>query len=564
MVPTVCFYIDTIYRYKRRRGDNRLLITVSNVLALLTLSSTFVLQVLYALCVLGVSLYGMHAFWLVWQLCRRTTPTLDAPPLPTDDAAALPRVTVQLPLYNEMHVVERLIDACARLDYPRHLLQIQVLDDSDDGTTELAERRALLWRSRGVWIEVVRRAERSGYKAGALAYALPFATGDFIAIFDADFVPPAHFLRALLPRFFAPGGESVAFVQGRWAHLNASFSPLTGAQALAIDGHFVVEQGGRQAAGYCFGFNGSAGIWRRACLDDAQVGGWQADTLCEDLDLSYRAQLAGWQPLYCNKVEAPAEIPPQLIAFKRQQFRWAKGSVQTLRKLGARVWQSEWPLDVRLMALYHLGAYLMHPLLLGLLLFTLPLVLLDASPAWPLTYFSLASLGPPLLYAIAQRRLHGRAWHTRYRALPLLTLLGLGLSVNNTLAVIEALRGRRSDDGGVFLRTPKFRVTSSDAERAASSAWQASHYRLPLDRAFWGESVLLVCTLAAVVATVARGNWWSLPLLLLYAFSFASVAAIGLWQALPERATPMRTPTESPTSESERFGRDLVKSTAEK
>ncbi|MEZ4656003.1 MAG: glycosyltransferase [Caldilineaceae bacterium] len=260
-----------------------------------------------------------------------------------EDAYDWPQVTIQLPIFNERHVVERLIDACAAMHYPRARLQMQVLDDSTDLTSMLIQRRVQQLQDAGYRVEHLQRADRTGYKAGALAHALASATGDFIVIFDADFAPPPDFLLQTLPHF--QQDERIGFVQARWGHLNYEYSPITRSQALALDGHFLVEQAGRQAAGYAFGFNGSAGVWRRACIEDEQVGGWHIDTLCEDLDLSYRAQLAGWRPLFVNYVVAPAEIPPQLSGFKRQQFRWAKGSIQTLLKCAPHIRRSSWPLD---------------------------------------------------------------------------------------------------------------------------------------------------------------------------------------------------------------------------
>jgi cellulose synthase/poly-beta-1,6-N-acetylglucosamine synthase-like glycosyltransferase len=295
-----------------------------------------VLQTLYSLGVLGLTIYGGNALWLTWQRLRlRRQPPL----LPCTPATRWPAVTIQLPIYNEHHVAERLIDACAWLEYPSDLLQIQVLDDSTDETQQLVHRRVHYWQRKGVNITVINRVDRTGFKAGALAQAFAQVESELIAIFDADFVPPRDFLQRTVPHFLLPGNERIGFLQTRWGHLNEGYSPLTRAQALALDGHFVVEQAGRQAAGYPFGFNGSGGLWRRACIADPAVGGWHCDTLCEDLDLSYRAQLAGWQPAYLDDVVAPAEVPPQLIAFRRQQFRWAKGSVQTLRKLHGPLWR---------------------------------------------------------------------------------------------------------------------------------------------------------------------------------------------------------------------------------
>ncbi len=436
-------------------------------MTLLSLVTT-ILQLFYALAAIGLALYGLNTLWLTWSLRREATfrPADPGPP------AAWPLVTVHLPVFNERYVVERLMDACARLDYPAHLLQILVLDDSTDQTTVIAQRRAAHWRSLGVDMQVVRRADRSGFKAGALAAAMPITTGELIAIFDADFLPPADFLRRAVPHFLGDKRANIGFVQARWEHLNRGYSVLTQCQALALDGHFAVEQSARQAAGYAFGFNGSAGLWRRTCIEDTAVGGWQADTLCEDLDLSYRAKLAGWQAVYLQNLTAPAEIPPQLLGFKRQQFRWAKGSVQVLMKLARRVvtegGDRGWSMMTRYQGLFHLGNYLIHPLLLGLLLVNLPLLLLDARPFWPLSYLSLVSLGPPLLYAVGQRRLHPERWLGNWSYLFILTFFGIGLSFNNSQAVWQALRGQEG----------QFRAPPSSASnrprtpgRAAATFW---------------------------------------------------------------------------------------------
>ena len=476
-----------------------------------------ILQILYATCVVGLAIYSLNAAWLVWQ-ARRARPHPTPP-----DPDAWPAVTVQLPLYNERHVAERLIDACARLDYPLDKLEIQVLDDSDDATAALIDACARRWQQAGRTVRVIRRATRTGYKAGALAHALPAASGEFVAIFDADFLPPPNFLRATVPHLCAPNGADLAFVQARWGHLNRDYSLLTRGQALALDGHFAIEQAGRQAAGYMLGFNGSAGVWRRRAIEDPAVGGWQQDTLCEDLDLSYRAQLAGWRSLYRDELEAPAEIPPQLAAYKRQQFRWAKGSIQTLRKLGGQVWRSDIPSALRISGIVHLASYLVHPLLLLLLLVIPPILLLGGEPISPIPLVGLTSLGPPLLYAAGQIRLHRAHWLQNWLHLPLLTMLGLGVCLNNSFAVWQGW----TTHGGEFQRTPKFRV------QHAGEGWRASAYRLPVDRIMLGELFLVAYSLFAAYLIATRDGWFSALFMLLYAASFGTVVGVTLWQNRP-------------------------------
>ncbi len=476
---------------------------------------TIVLKFAYSVAAVAIALYGINALWLTFELLMRPRrPDLQEQP------ADWPFVTVQLPIYNERHVVTRLVDAVASLDYPNDKLQIQVLDDSDDETAALADAAAAKWQLRGVDVTVVRRTLREGYKAGALAYALPFAQGEFIAIFDADFIPAPDFLRRVIPSLLAPGKENLAFVQARWEHVNRNYSWLTRCQALALDGHFGVEQPARCAAGYAFGFNGSAGVWRRNAIEETRVGGWSADTLCEDLDLAYRAQLAGWRGDFVDQVAAPAEVPPQLIAFKRQQARWAQGSVQTLRKLGGRVWRSDWPLAKRIAAIFHLGNYLIHPLLLMMVLVTVPIVILGIHVPAPIAFLSIVSLGPPLLYAVSQRRLHPAVWLANFAALPLLMLFGMGLSLGNSKAVWKGLRTR----GGVFARTPKFHVQRRDDE------WRKSNYRLPISSEAIGEGLLSLYAWIGVWAAASRGDLWGAAFLSLFALGFGLMFGLGLWQ----------------------------------
>lgn len=481
------------------------------------------LETIYGICVVALAIYGFHNLWLsanyLFQPKRKAAPK-------AIDPTALPSVTIQLPIYNEQHVAERLIDACAKIEYPRDKLQIQVLDDSDDTTTALIYAAAQNWHQQGVEIDVVRREQRTGYKAGALAYALPMATGEFIAIFDADFLPQADFLQKTIPYFNDPQNDKVGFVQTRWGHINRNFSWLTRCQALALDGHFVVEQSARDRAGYPFGFNGSAGIWRRSCIEDSAVGGWQPDTLCEDLDLSYRAQLAGWDGLYDGSVEVPAEVPVQLLAFKRQQFRWAKGTIQTLRKIGRRVvGHSEWSPVTRLAAMAHLSSYLIHPLLLLMVLITLPMLLWDIDPARPLAYLGIFSFGPPLLYALAQHNLAPRRWFLRFAWLPLLMLLGTGLTVNNTLAVYQGFR----QQGGAFLRTPKFNVDQSQRQ------WNQSGYQLPLQPMVLVELFFFLYSLVTIFVALTQHHAGAAPFLSIYAAGFGLMVGVELWQAWKRR-----------------------------
>ncbi len=509
--------------------------------------------VIYVIVGIWLAIYGLNSLALagLYLYHRR-----DSANRPQGQSNYWPTVTVQLPVYNERHVIERLIDAVAALDWPRAQLQIQVLDDSNDETTALARARVEYHRRQGLDIELVRRPDRSGFKAGALAAGLSRARGEFIAIFDADFLPPPDFLQRAMPPLLEQ--PQLGLVQTRWAHLNADYSLLTQAQSLALDGHFVVEQTARNRSGLLMNFNGTAGVWRRVCIETS--GGWSGRTISEDLDLSYRAQLAGWHFLYMPEVSAPAELPPQLAAFKRQQFRWAKGSIQCLLKLWRCILEREpilggSPLEVngaaqvsaddqachptprrlsamqKLAALVHLSSYLAHPLMLVLLLCSLPLFLSPRSTHLPMAmaYLGFSSLGPPLVYALAQRALYVN-WRRRFLHFPILALLGTGIALNNTRAVIEALRGQ----SGPFIRTPKFRLEDR------KDGWSNSTYRLPLDRTTLGEALLALYAAATVVAAWRAGNLYAIPFMLLYVGGFSLTAMVGLWQALSPRWRPSR------------------------
>jgi cellulose synthase/poly-beta-1,6-N-acetylglucosamine synthase-like glycosyltransferase len=402
--------------------------------------------VLYYLVVVSLACYGFHnLFTTILYLRMKTSKKHGGRARPIKN---WPPVTIQLPIFNEKYTVERLLHAVTCLDYPADSLQIQVLDDSTDDTLDLVSKLVEEYKSQSVNIELIHRTNRQGYKAGALDNGLQTATGEFIGIFDADFVPKSDWLRRTVPLFQS---QQLGCVQTRWGHTNQQYNSLTRAEAMGIDGHFIIEQTVRSKNGFFLNFNGTAGLWRRACIEDA--GGWQWDTLTEDLDLSYRAQMRGWKFDYLPDVVVPAELPPQVEAFKKQQFRWAKGSFQVVRKILPSVLQSGLSWKVRLMALLHLTGYFIHPLMLSLLLLTLPVGLLfpEAFNIYPISI--VAGLGPPLLYVTATAT-QKTSFLKGMRSFPLLVIVGFGLSLSTSIAVIEGLFSK----GGAFIRTPKLNL----------------------------------------------------------------------------------------------------------
>lgn len=480
-----------------------------------------IIELVYALCAILLSVYGLNNLILTWLYLRqRDRPSVQAARranYPSNNPLFCPSVTVQLPIYNELHTVERLLEAAAALDYPRDRLEIQLLDDSTDATRKVGARAVARLRAQGVNVAHVTRANRAGFKAGALAAGLTTAQGELLAIFDADFVPPQDFLTQVVPQFADP---SVGCVQTRWGHLNRDYSVFTQTQALGVDGHFVVEQTARNRAGLFINFNGTAGVWRRACIEDA--GGWQGDTLTEDLDLSYRAQLRGWRMAYLPDVVVPAELPAQISAFKQQQARWAQGSIQTAIKLLPILLRSDQPRAIKLEGSIHLTGYVVHPLMLLLVLLTLPM---SFSRSWVLAvapWLMMAAVGPPLMYIVAEIA-DGDGWGYRLRALPLLVLLGMGLALSNTRAVLRAVLGRRQP----FRRTPKF------ALRRAGDIWASSIYAMRGDGLAWAELGLAIFALALLASPGV--HWGFAPWLLLYAGGFGYVAAVNLRQVREHR-----------------------------
>lgn len=444
-----------------------------------------------------------------------------------------PTVTVQLPIFNEPHVVQRLLDAVASLDYAHELIEVQVLDDSTDDTFAQVAARVAELSAGGLNIVHVNRRDRQGYKAGALAAGLRRAHGEFICIFDADFVPPSDFLKRVLPHFDAP---DIGMVQARWDHLNRDYSLLTKIQALLLDAHFAVEQAARHGSGRFFNFNGTAGIWRRAAIE--QAGGWQHDTLTEDLDLSYRAQLCGWRFCYVDCPAAPAELPVSIMAFKTQQHRWTKGAVQTARKLLRRLWTSPVPLRVKLEATFHMTANFAYPLMIALSVLVVPtMVVRQARGLWWFTWLDVpillfASGSASVFFLLAQHEV-GRIWWREVVRLPALMALGIGISLNNTVAVVQGMCG----PPGEFVRTPKHAVVH------VGQRWNPAALGV---RAGWLVIVETGCALyftAAAVLAVVLGLWTFLPFVMLFQAGYSYTAALSLAEYFGHRpAADRQTP----------------------
>jgi cellulose synthase/poly-beta-1,6-N-acetylglucosamine synthase-like glycosyltransferase len=469
------------------------------------------------------ALLGLRRSWIVWLYRKTRHRSFDRGVLPS-----LPYVTVQLPIYNEVFVVERLIRAVAALDYPRSLLEIQVLDDSTDETVEIAAREVARLRENGVRIEHVRRPNRVGYKAGALAYGMNRAHGDLILIFDADFVPRPQLVREILPYFADP---NVGMVQVRWDHLNPEASLLARLQSISLDGHFVIEHDARAKNGLFFNFNGTAGMWRKECI--VAAGGWEHDTLTEDLDLSYRAQLAGWKFVYLRDVTCPAELPADMAAFKGQQFRWVKGSVQVAKKILPRIWGSDLPLLKKVEASVHLTHNVTYLLVLVLSLCVYPAILVR-SDSWiskstliELVLFLFATGSVFVFYAAAQAEVR-RTWKPQAKYFPALMSVAIGLSVNNTRAILEGLFGKTTP----FHRTPKLGITGH--ERPAGRPF----YRAISSGTSALEILLGLYFCAMLGFAIRHGAFGALPFVLLFLFGFLYVGAssLGLRSSLSRRS----------------------------
>jgi len=462
--------------------------------------------------------YGMHRYVLVYLYYKHKKNRTTEPAAYFED---LPRLTVQLPIFNEQYVVERLLEAVCKLKYPREKLDIQVLDDSTDETIEVARNLVERYAALGNPIRYHHRTNREGFKAGALAEGLTTAKGEFVAIFDADFTPPEDFLLRTIHHFTDP---KIGMVQTRWTHINRDYSFLTQVEAILLDGHFVLEHSGRARSGVFFNFNGTAGLWRRSTIDEA--GGWQHDTLTEDTDLSYRAQLKGWKFIYLQDVECPAELPVEMTAFKTQQARWAKGLIQTGKKILPRVLRSDAPLHTKIEAWYHLTANLSYPLMIVLSVLILPAMIIRFYQGWfqmlfiDLPLFMASTFSISSFYLVSQRELFPRKWPRALLYLPFLMALGIGLTITNTKAVIEALIGQKS----AFARTPKYHVESK-ADKVG-----ATKYRKRLGWVPWVEMAIGGYFALTIVYAVENENFVTVPFLCLFVVGYWYTGLMSLLQ----------------------------------
>jgi cellulose synthase/poly-beta-1,6-N-acetylglucosamine synthase-like glycosyltransferase len=486
----------------------------------------------YLSVLLGLSAYGIHRYFIIYLFLKNRK----REPLPLGRFEELPKVTMQLPIFNEIYVVERLLRSVSEIDYPRHLLEIQVLDDSTDDTCEITSSCAEELRRRGFNVQLIHRVDRTGFKAGALEVGLDAAEGEFVCILDADFVPQPELLQRTIHFFTDP---KVGMIQTRWGHLNRGYSLLTRVQAMFLDGHLLLEQTARSRSGRFFNFNGTAGLWRRSCIREA--GGWQHDTLTEDLDLSYRAQLAGWKFVFLPDVVTPAELPVDMNGFKSQQHRWTKGSIQTCKKLLPTIWRSNLPLPIKLEATGHLTSNFAYLLLACLC------VLLHPSTGGPegwmrtvlidIPIFLTASVSVAVFYICAQRELHPRTWMKEILLLPCLLALGVGLSLNNARAVLEAVFNHHSD----FARTPKYGI-----ERK-SQPWRSCRY-MPL------KSLLPIAEMAFALYftyfvwfAIVHRQFLSVPFLLMFqgGFFYVSLSSLAQWWPRFSFGNPRRAPAEA-------------------
>ncbi|MFZ1280943.1 MAG: cellulose synthase family protein [Ignavibacteriaceae bacterium] len=454
--------------------------------------------------------FGLHGFVMMYYHRKYGHKN----PVPDADFKSDKRVTIQLPLYNEMYVIERLIDSVCEIDYPKDKMEIQVLDDSTDETTSIVAKAVEAKQKLGFDISHIRRGTREGYKAGALKEGMKIAKGEFIAIFDADFIPQKEFLKKTLSYFT---DDKVGMVQSRWEHLNGDYSIITKAQALALDGHFVIEQTVRNKSGFFINFNGTGGVWRKKCIEDA--GNWHADTLTEDLDLSYRAQLIGWRFVFLKDFTSPAELPSEINALKAQQFRWTKGAVETAKKILPLVWKSKVPMRVKLQSTFHLTNNLVFPFILLAAILNVPLIFVKNSGAHEIYFaimslFVLAFVSSFLFYMYSQKDIR-TDWRKRIVLFPLFMAGSMGLAVNNSRAVFEGLMNRKSE----FVRTPKFK------QETGKDTFVGNKYlNKKLGLSVFVEAVLAVYCFIGVLSSIYFMELASIPFQVLFTLGFSFIA----------------------------------------
>jgi cellulose synthase/poly-beta-1,6-N-acetylglucosamine synthase-like glycosyltransferase len=475
----------------------------------------------YFIVLFVLALYGLHRYWLVYDYFVYSK-NIPAPPPPV---AEWPRVTIQLPIFNERYVIERLVKAVSRFDYPFELLDVQVLDDSTDETQQIARSCVERHAAQGMPVVLIHRANREGYKAGALENGLKTAKGEFVAIFDADFLPEPDFLRRTIPYFLNPdGGEKIGMVQTRWTYLNADYSLLTNVETILLDGHFVIEHGARSRRGTFFNFNGTAGVWRRKAIDDA--GGWEHDTLTEDTDLSYRSQLKGWKFLYLPQIECASELPVDMNGFKAQQARWAKGLMQTAIKILPKVLKSDVPWHVKAEAFFHLTANISYPLMVLLSTMLLPVMIVRFQQGWfqmllidlPLFLASTCSISS--FYLVSQRELRPKTWQRTFLYLPFVMATGIGISVRNAQAVLEAIVGKKSE----FARTPKFQIEGK------KDSFVKKSYKNKAGWMPYAEVFLGIYFSFTVIYAILNENYATVPFLLLFVWGYLYTGFMSLGQ----------------------------------
>ena len=468
----------------------------------------FVFQI-FLFCAIVIIGYTCNFYYLAFLSSRRKDENF------TSDIGE-PTITIQLPIYNEKYVATRLVDAVCAQDYPKEKMRIMILDDSDDDTVNMMHQTVLKYQSQGFDISHVRRGTREGYKAGALKHAMKSTTSDFVAIFDADFIPPEWYLKKAIPHFT---NSKIGLIQCRWGHVNENYSALTQAQALNLDFHFLIEQKAKSNSHLFMNFNGTAGIWRKECIDDA--GGWHTATLVEDLDLSYRAQMKGWKCLFLPDIVVDAELPVQMNGAKRQQFRWAKGSIQcAIKLLGSILLKRKITFDAKLQAFIQLTRHIVFPLML-IQFITLPILLASEVNLYIVSFLPAVTLATylamgPGAYLLVIHKMYKKNWKAHAKALPYLLVYSIGMSVNNTVAVFDGVIGKKNE----FLRTPKYGIVKNDDD------WRDKAYNLPFTKTTLLELFFAVYGILGIFIAIFSNNPIFVPIIGLQAVGFFYIALI--------------------------------------